>query len=51
MMLYLVSSPISIIIGLTYMYFLVGISLLFGIASLIILTIANFYVAKRRFKY
>ena len=51
MMVYLVSSPISIILGLTYMYILVGPSLLFGLGTLAIFTVINICVAKRRIKY
>ena len=51
MMAYLVSSPINIIMGLTYMYLLVGPSLLFGLATLLIFTGINICVAKRRMKY
>ena len=50
-MMYLISSPISIIIGFIYMYFLVGISLFFGIATLTFFILINILVAKKRINY
>ena len=47
----IISAHINILIGLVYMYILVGVSLFFGIIVVILLTILNLYVVKKGVKY
>ena len=49
--LYIIISPIMIIFGLLYLYFLVGPSIFIGLAFMILTISINIFIVKKRVKY
>lgn len=50
-LLYILSMPITLIIGLFYMYYLVGVSLFIGLFAMAVLMFINIYVVKKGIKF